>query len=98
VLGQEYGFASNEKLRFILERLFSVEIGSGYPKERKEPQDKLRAELAEMSAGTHLRIDECIKNINYNFVKTCLEYPNFKTVFSQAEISHGLKECLDKGW
>lgn len=94
VLGQEYGFASDAKLRFILERLFSVEIGSGYPKERKEPQNKLRADLMAISAVSHVSMDECLKKLDKDFVKTCVNYPNFKNVFEKAAINADLKNYL----
>jgi len=96
VLGQEYGFASDIKLKFTIEKLFSVEIGSGYPKHRKEPQDKLREELSLISAATHKNMDNCLRNLDKSYVKTCITHPNLKLVFDQADLSDEIKEYLSK--
>ena len=37
-LNQGYGWAADENLRFIFDRIFSVERGSGYPENRRESQ------------------------------------------------------------
>jgi len=95
VLGQEYGFASDIKMKFTIEKLLSVELGSGYPKNRKEPQDKLREELSLISTVTHKRIDDCLRNLDKTFVKTCVTHPNFKPVFDQADLSDEIREYLD---
>jgi len=94
VLGQEYGFGSKEKLGFILERLFSVEIGSGFPKERKEPQAELKKLLSDISVGTHKTMDECLMSLDKEFLKSCVEYKNFKDVFEAADLSDELRAYI----
>jgi ribose 5-phosphate isomerase RpiB len=96
VLGQGYGFASDIKLRFTIEKLFSVELGSGYPKDRKEPQDKLRKELSIISRVVHKSMDECLRNLDISFLNSVINYPNFKPIFAQASLSDETKKYLER--
>lgn len=50
---QGYGWAGEVNLGFIFDRLFSVEWGSGYPEERREPQRESRENLKTISGVTH---------------------------------------------
>ena len=52
-LNQGYGWAADINLRFIFDRIFSAESGSGYPAHRREPQQEARLELERISSLTH---------------------------------------------
>ncbi len=52
-LNQGYGWAGDVNLRFIFDRLFSVEPGSGYPPHRRESQRESRATLQAISRLAH---------------------------------------------
>ncbi len=59
-LNQGYGWAGEINLRFIFDRLFSVEWGSGYPEERREPQRESRDALKAISDATHRSFSQVI--------------------------------------
>ncbi|MDP2790259.1 MAG: RpiB/LacA/LacB family sugar-phosphate isomerase [Rectinemataceae bacterium] len=59
-LNQGYGWAGEINLGFIFDRLFSVEWGSGYPEERREPQRESREDLKAISGATHRSFPEII--------------------------------------
>jgi ribose 5-phosphate isomerase RpiB len=59
-LNQGYGWAGNVNLRFIFDRLFSVERGAGYPAHRKEPQREGRQALELVSLAAHKPFAEIV--------------------------------------
>ena len=79
-LNQGYGWAADVNLRFIFDRIFSVESGSGYPAHRKEPQKAARLKLEEISSLTHRSMAEIIEVLPDDVVVTALEYPGMKTL------------------
>ncbi len=62
-LNQGYGWAGEINLRFIFDRLFSVEWGSGYPVERREPQRESREILKAISDATHTSLSQIILSL-----------------------------------
>jgi len=81
-LNQGYGWAADVNIRFIFDRIFSVESGSGYPAHRKEPQGEARLLLQKVSAIGHRPFAEIIEKLPDEVIRPVLEYP-------------GLKELLD---
>ena len=77
-LNQGYGWAGEINLKFIFERLFSVEWGSGFPKERREPQEKARNTLSLISSASHKSWAEIIKNLPVEIVADSLAFGPFK--------------------
>ena len=77
-LNQGYGWAGDVNLKFIFERLFSVEWGSGFPKERREPQEKARNTLSLISSASHKSWAEIIKNLPVEIVADSLAFGPFK--------------------
>jgi len=76
-LNQGYGWAANINLRFIFDRLFSVERGSGYPAHRKEPQQAARQTLEQVSSIVHRSFAEIIETLPDAVIKPALGYPGF---------------------
>jgi len=74
-LNQGYGWAGDINLNFIFERIFSVEIGCGYPAIRKEPQQASRKKLEEISKAVHLPLDALIYAMPEDIVVSSLSYP-----------------------
>ncbi len=72
-LNQGYGWAGEINLGFIFDRLFSVEWGSGYPEERREPQKESREELKAISSVTHRSYPEIILSLPDRIVLPALE-------------------------
>jgi len=66
-LNQGYGWADDISLRFIFDRIFSVEQGCGNPPHRKEPQQAARQALEEISSLVH---QEFHRN-HRNFTRYC---------------------------
>lgn len=74
-LNQGYGWAADVNLRFIFDRLFSVEPGGGYPPHRRESQQESRQILASVSAATHRPFAEIITLLPDSVIKPVLEFP-----------------------
>ena len=94
VLGQEYGFGSDVKLGFLLERLFSVEIGSGYPKERREPQQALHGTILGISKAAHVDMAEALMRMDREFVRETANYPAFRALWENSAMPETLKNYL----
>jgi ribose 5-phosphate isomerase RpiB len=78
MLNQGYGWAADVNLRFIFDRIFSVESGAGYPPHRKEPQQQSRQILNQVSALTHRSMVEIIATFPEEIIRPTLDYPGVK--------------------
>ena len=76
-LNQGYGWAADINLKFIFDRLFSVESGCGYPAHREEPQRTARLELEQISVLSHHPFSEIIQKLPDKVVIPVLKYPDF---------------------
>jgi hypothetical protein len=76
-LNQGYGWACNENLRFIFEKLFSVEKGFGYPPHRREPQKQSRLLLEKLNNLTHKNMLEIIPLLPEEVINPVISYPGF---------------------
>lgn len=71
-----YGWAGDVNLRFIFDRLFSLEqFGAGYPPHRRESQQQSRRTLAKISADTHKPMAEILRTLDESVVRPALSYP-----------------------
>lgn len=96
-LNQGYGWASDVNLRFIFDRIFSVESGCGYPAHRKEPQKASRLKLGQISALTHRSFAEIIEVLPDDVVMPAIEYPGMKELIDVGSIKDpGLKQAFEK--
>jgi ribose 5-phosphate isomerase RpiB len=77
-LNQGYGWAADVNLRFIFDRIFSVERGGGYPPHRKEAQREARLLLESISALAHRSFAEIITALPDEVVKPALTYPGMR--------------------
>lgn len=75
MLNQGYGWAADVNLRFIFERLFSVESGAGYPPHRKESQQESRKVLEGLSQITHLPFSQIVIDIPDQVLLPAIYYP-----------------------
>ncbi len=80
MLNQGYGWAADVNLRFIFDRIFSVESGAGYPPHRQESQRESRKTLAAVSATTHRPLADIIACLPDEVVKPVLEFPGVKAL------------------
>ena len=74
-LNQGYGWAGDINLRFIFDRLFSVENGGGYPAHRKDSQQASRATLTTISQVTHASFADIIRSLPDPVIKPVLDFP-----------------------
>ncbi len=74
-LNQGYGWAADVNLRFIFDRIFSVERGGGYPAYRAVPQREYRKKLTELSGLTHRSMAEIVAALPDHAVMPALAYP-----------------------
>lgn len=74
-LNQGYGWAADVNLRFVFDRLFSVESGCGYPAHRQEPQKASRLKLVDISTVTHRPFAEILGVLPDDVVRPVLDYP-----------------------
>jgi ribose 5-phosphate isomerase RpiB len=81
-LNKGYGWGSDINLKFMFDRFFSVEPGSGYPPHRKDAQREGKAQLVELSGQTHLPMPQIIRAMNPTVVRHTLDYPGLKEILS----------------
>lgn len=94
-LNQGYGWAGDVNLKFIFERMFSVESGCGYPSSRKIPQGDSREKLTEISDLVHLPFNNIVETLPVDLVLSVLEYPGFLEILDIKSLNDvQLKESL----
>jgi ribose 5-phosphate isomerase RpiB len=76
-LNQGYGWAGDVNLKFIFEKLFSVEKGLGYPPHRREPQKQSRLLLEKLNSLTHKDMLEIIALLPEEVINPVVNYPDF---------------------
>lgn len=95
---QGFGWAGEVNLDYTFEKLFSENFGEGYPKERAEIMAKNRNILTDVKKVSHRPLIEILKEIDQDFLKATIDYPEFKEYFFEAsqdeEISEYLKSVL----
>jgi ribose 5-phosphate isomerase RpiB len=77
-LNQGYGWAADVNLRFIFDRIFSVESGAGYPPHRRESQQQSRQALMQVSTITHRTMAEIVATLPEDIVDATLTYPGVR--------------------
>jgi len=96
-LNQGYGWAGEVNLRFIFEKLFSVQSGIGYPEHRREPQKASRLLLQDVNAATHQAMPSIIARLPSEVVKPLIAFPSFlKILESYGDKSTGILAALKK--
>jgi ribose 5-phosphate isomerase RpiB len=78
MLNQGYGWAADVNLRFIFDRLFSVESGCGYPAHRKASQQASRETLERISDLAHRPFADIIAALPDSVIRPAIEYPGIE--------------------
>ncbi len=91
-LNQGYGWAADINLRFIFEKLFSVESGSGYPKHRKLPQAEAREELHTISDITHREFIDILRDLPVSVMEPVLKYPGIENLLLNSSIKRKMPD------
>jgi len=96
-LNQGYGWAGDINLRFIFEKLFSVQSGLGYPEHRREPQKASCLLLHNLNKITHNDMPAIIERLPAEVVQPVINYPAFlETLESLGDKATGILEALKK--
>lgn len=85
-LNKGYGWAGNVNLEFVFERLFSVEMGCGYPLHRKESQQESRETLKKISVDTHYPMESILDHIDKDILRKALGYPGVKSLLLESKV------------
>lgn len=94
-LNQGYGWAGDTNLRFIFERMFSVESGCGYPPHRRESQQQSRLLLERISSAVHLPFARIIDTLPDEVARPALCFPGIAELLDVETVQDGeLKEAL----
>ena len=98
-LNQGYGWASNENLRFIFDRLFSAESGCGYPPHRQAAQQESLRVLKNVSQTTHKTFGKILAQLPESVVRPAVTYPGIPELLDwdtieDPDISSALKKYL----
>ena len=78
---QGFGWGAELNLDYTFEKLFSTEMGGGYPKERVVPEQRNKKILDEVKKITHHDIMYVPENIDQDFLKTTVSSEKFKELF-----------------
>lgn len=96
-LNQGYGWAGDINLKFIFEKLFSVQSGLGYPEHRREAQKASRLLLHDVNAATHQAMPAIIESLPADVVKPAIAFPGFmETLEKYGDRSTGILGALKK--
>lgn len=96
---QNYGWGGEINLRYIFEKLFLEEMGGGYPKERREPEQANAKILNEVKEITHRKLVDILSELDSKFVKETLDRERFKAYFyahgKDSELVEKVKEIIE---
>lgn len=68
-------------LHYTFEKLFSETFGGGYPKERREPEQRNKKILDQVKTVTHRPLIEILKEIDQDFLKETIAGDRFAEYF-----------------
>jgi len=92
-----YGWAGDVNIKFIFDRLFSVQSGIGYPEHRRESQKKSRDLLTAVSRVTHRKFSDIVDDIDEAVIRPVLDFPDFLKILDIDTLSdEELKKSLKK--
>ena len=95
-LNKGYGWAGDVNLKFVFEKLFSVEFGCGYPELRREIQKNAREKLKKLSIDVHYPIKEILEKIDITIIKNSLNYPGVLELIENAADSEVKNTLLNR--
>lgn len=78
---QGFGWGAELNLDYTFEKLFSDEMGGGYPKERAVPEQRNKKILDEVKKVTHQDIMYVLKNIDRDLLKSAIAGEKFADLF-----------------
>lgn len=97
-LNQGFGWAADVNLRFIFDRLFSVESGAGYPPHRQASQRESRELLADVSVCAHRPLAEILSALPDQVVGPALTYPGIEELVDAESLEDGALRAVFARW
>lgn len=97
-LNQGYGWAADVNLRFIFDRIFSVESGAGYPPHRKESQTESRQVLLSVSVAAHKSFAQIIRDLPQQVVQPAIDYPGMRNLIAVESIADADLKAAFERW
>lgn len=91
-----FGWGSELNLDYIFEKLFSTEFGGGYPKERREPEQKNAKILNDIKKITHKPLIEILKEIDSDFLYETINRSEFINYFFDNNNDEIVAKYLEK--
>jgi ribose 5-phosphate isomerase RpiB len=96
-----YGWAADVNVRMIIDALFSVESGAGYPSARRPTQQESRRLLYGISDMTHRSMAEIVVALPDRVVVPVLTYPGIWELFAtdtleDRELARALQERYER--
>lgn len=92
---QNFGWGGEVNLRYTFEKLFSEEFGGGFPKERREPEQRNKKILDGVKEITYRPLIDILKEIDRDFLKETISGKHFEEYFypncQDEEIANFLK-------
>lgn len=92
---QGFGWGGEVNLHYTFEKLFSEPFGGGYPKERREPEQRNKKILDSVKLVTHRPLIDILKTIDQDFLKETISGEHFAELFyancQDEEIANYLK-------
>lgn len=76
-----WGWGAELNLQYVFEKLFVDEWGGGYPKERREPEQRNAKILNEVKKVTHRDLLDILPNLDQDLVKGAVAGEKFKDLF-----------------
>jgi len=95
-LNKGYGWAGDINLKYIFEKLIVDEMGAGYPEHRKESQQQSRDKLKQISAASHLMMEDSLALLDETIVKTVFSARQFVAAVQIHSKNTALKDYILK--
>lgn len=91
-----WGWGAELNLQYVFEKLFVDEWGGGYPKERKEPEQRNAKILNEVKKVTHRDLLDILPNLDQDLVKGAVAGEKFKDLFFANAKCPEIKAYIEK--
>ena len=96
----QFGWGAELNLEAIFEKMFSCEIGNGYPDECAAAEKRNREILKQVKDISHTKMIDILKSIDSKFLKDTVAEENFADLFfpncKDPEIGDFIKDLLSK--
>ena len=91
-----WGWGAELNLGYVFEKLFVDEWGGGYPKERREPEQRNAKILNEVKKVTHRDLLDILPNLDQDLVKGAVSGAKFKELFFANAKCDKIKAYIEK--